>query len=151
MENNEYDTLTQRLIRSGILQNDEEDKKDVNFFNAKSLDEVTETATPEQNKDISRKRLNNYDLELLEKTDSKIASDNENNFKKLLYKFFPKLYEFKVAKDAIQKMTELGIDTDYLLNKTVPYGEGELRYKKLVKFIKYANEIQTKLKRKTKD
>ena len=53
------------------------------------------------------------------------------------------------SKDAIQKMSDMGIDPNYLLNKTVPYGEGELRYKKLAEFIKYANEIQTKLKRKT--
>ena len=149
MENNEYNSLTEKLIQSGILQSNDEENNSANFFNTKN----SHTQNPkEENKSaqppVSRKRINNYDLELLNEADVKIDFENKSNLQKILYKFFPKLYEFKVAKDAIQKMTELGIDTNRLLDKTVPYGENELRYKNLVKFIQYANEIQTRLKRK---
>jgi len=153
MQNNEYNSLTEKLIQSGILQannNEDNESNDINFFNApvnsEEIDEVSEKTEPQN---INRKRINNYDLELL-KNNKKSQDVSENNVQKLIYKFFPKLYEFKVAKDALQKMNELGIDTNTLLDKTVPYGEGELRYKNLVKFIKYANEIQTKLKRTDK-
>ena len=149
MENNEYNSLTEKLIQSGILQSDNEENNSANFFNAKNINaqnlkEENKSAQPP----TSRKRINNYDLELLNEADVKIDFENKSNLQKILYKFFPKLYEFKVAKDAIQKMAELGIDTNRLLDKTVPYGENELRYKNLVKFIQYANEIQTRLKRK---
>ena len=151
MKNNEYNSLTQKLIQSGILQENTDKKEDsdvINFFNAKNLDaEIPNKISPSK-KSSNKKRINNYDLELLENSDCPINLENESNLKKILYKFFPKLYAFKVAKDAVQKMTELGIDTNALLDKSVPYGEGEIRYKNLVKFIKYANEIQTKLKRK---
>ena len=35
-----------------------------------------------------------------------------------------------------------------LLDKTIPYGENELRYGDLVKYLNYANEIQTRLREK---
>ena len=149
MQNNEYNSLTQKLIQSGILSvnNEENKEEDINFFNAKNYD-VKESN--KNNTESKRKRINNYDLELLENVNEKAEAEKENSIQKIIYKIFPKLYEFKVAKDAIQKMDELGIDANILLNKTIPYGEGEMRYKNLVKFIKYANEIQNKLKKKAK-
>ena len=151
MKNNEYNSLTEKLIQSGILQTENEPEKsvnDVNFFNVKNFDEDTDEVSQVSVEQPIKKRINNYDLELLEKADGKPNTEYENNLQKILYKFFPKLYEFKIAKDSIQKISELGIDVNSLLDKTVPYGEGEIRYKNLVKFIKYANEVQTKLKRK---
>ena len=151
MENNEYNSLTQKLIQSGIIQDNTEQKDTsevVNFFNANTFNAENSTVAPAEKPISNKRRINNYDLELLEKADYPINLEKESNFKKILYKVFPKLYEFKIAKDAIQKMDELGIDANSLLDKSVPYGEGEMRYKNLVKFIKYANEIQTKLKRK---
>ena len=153
MKNNEYNSLTEKLIQSGIIQTDNsaQNSPDINFFNAKNVDINENIQMPDEKEEsINRKRINNYDLELLENADVSLEQQEENHLQRLLYKFFPKLYEFKIAKDAIQKMSELGINSDILLDKAVPYGENELRYKNLVKFIKYANEIQTKLKRKSK-
>ena len=64
-----------------------------------------------------------------------------------LYKFFPKVYRAKLIKKAIAKMLELNLDAKSLLDKTIPYGEGESRYEDLVKYLNYANELQTKLKK----
>ena len=47
----------------------------------------------------------------------------------------------------MKRLKELNIDTQKLLEKTIPYGEGETRYQNLVKYINYANEIQIKLKK----
>ena len=148
MKNNEYNSLTEKLIQSGIIQSDNNDliQSDTNIFNAKNFDVVEDDEILEPS-ETNRKRINNYDLELLENGSPKAKNEN-SKFKNFIYKIFPKLYEFKIAKDAIQKMSEMGIDTKILLDKSVPYGENEIRYKKLVKFIKYANEIQTKLKNK---
>ena len=146
MQNSEYNSLTEKLIQSGIIKPDAQAEEDfgANFFSGAPSEEVQEELKEPTNKG---KRLNNYDLELLENSKNEEIKE-ENKLQKIIYKFFPKLYEFKVAKAAIQKMDELGIDTNALLDKSIPYGEGEIRYKNLVKFIKYANEIQTKLKRK---
>ena len=46
----------------------------------------------------------------------------------------------------MSKFAELNIDTQTLLDKTIPYGENETRYEDLVKFLNYANELQTRLK-----
>jgi len=156
MENNEYNSLTEKLIKSGILQPENPIKEEsINFFNAKNSDSEIEPE-PLQEESVkkettSRKRINNYDLELLEKTEGgSNPFDSKNKFEELFFKFFPKLYEIKIAKNAIQKLNELGIDTNSLLEKSVPYGENELRYKNLVKFINYANEIQAKLNKNPK-
>ncbi len=148
MKNNEYNSLTEKLIKSGIIQKNSEEitDSDINFFNVKNSDE-TEAALQSTKTNKNRKRINSYDLELINKTKIGESQDQENSIEKLFYKLFPKLYEFKIAKNALKKLDELGIDANILLNKTVPYGESEIRYKNLVKFIKYANEIQTKIKR----
>ena len=66
----------------------------------------------------------------------------------LFRSFFPKIYKARLAKDALQKLKELDIDTRELLNKTIPYGEEQARYDGLIKYIKYANEIETKINKK---
>ena len=48
----------------------------------------------------------------------------------------------------MSKLLELNIDTKTLLDKTIPYGEGEARYGDLIKYLNFANEIQTRLKKK---
>lgn len=114
-----------------------------------------------------KKRINRYDLELISDKNKPIQAppslfsifkrlislrrmNMENskayNFKeRFLNGLFPKLYKIKIAKDAVKRLNELDIDTEALLNKSVPYGESEFRYKNLVKYLNYANEIQTKL------
>ena len=72
-----------------------------------------------------------------------------NAIENFLLTFFPRLYKAKLARDAMSKLKELNIDTKRLLEKTIPYGEGEMRYQNLIKYIKYANEIQTKIKKET--
>ena len=76
---------------------------------------------------------------------SKGALGHIENF---LFAFFPKLYKAKLARDAMAKLKELNIDTSKLLDKTIPYGENETRYQDLVKYINYANELQTNIKKK---
>ena len=71
-----------------------------------------------------------------------------NNLEIFLYKFFPKLYKAKLIKESMSKLLELNIDTKTLLDKTIPYGEGEARYGDLIKYLNFANEIQTRLKKK---
>ncbi len=163
MDNPLYNSLTEKLIQDGILPStdffyQEDDSK--NFFKFEEKEEENQTKT--------RKRLNQYDLDLI--GDSEIATNPKNkpyesikrflNFKKIklengnatLYeiifsKFFPKIYKAKLVKQAMSKFIELNIDTQTLLNKTIPYGENETRYKDLIKYLNYANELQTKLKK----
>ena len=71
-----------------------------------------------------------------------------NNLEIFLYKFFPKLYKAKLIKESMSKLLELNIDTKTLLDKTIPYGEGEARYGDLIKYLNFANEIQTRLRKK---
>ena len=163
MDNPLYNSLTEKLIQDGILSStdffyQEDDSK--NFFKFEKKEEENQTKT--------KKRLNQYDLDLI--GDSEIITNPENkpyesikrflNFKKIklengnatLYeiifsKFFPKIYKAKLVKQAMSKFIELNIDTQTLLNKTIPYGENETRYKDLIKYLNYANELQTKLKK----
>mgnify|MGYP004517780885 CR=1 FL=1 len=117
----------------------------------------------------AKKRLNNYDSNLIENPTKERNVENPIktakaikrflNFKqnsllnsKLGFKeaffarFFPRLYKAKLIKEAMSKFAELNIDTQTLLDKTIPYGENETRYEDLVKFLNYANELQTRLK-----
>ena len=178
MENNQYNSLTEKLIQNGILSsNNEQKEKTIEELYDIKLDE-TMSNSPFVQKPIqetplktTKKRLNKYDLELLNgeniaqyeeqsnniensfKTLTRFLSFKQNtlqkgtinSFEKFLFRFFPRLYKFKLAKDAIKKLHELNIDTKLLFDKTIPYGEGEMRYQDLIKYIKYANEIQTKL------
>lgn len=150
MQNNNYNSLEEKLIQSGILQNANEPVKThvdaplrENFFESKK-----EEIEPQQDIKISKKRLNNYDLDLLEKAEGHFTLDSENKFLQIFYKFFPAIYRIKIAKDISKELSLLDIDTNTLMNKTVPYGENEIRYKNIIKYLKYANKIQSKIKKK---
>lgn len=192
MENSNYNSLTDKLIQNGIIQTTNElieQKESENFFekmkseiipdedvinssfiNSPIDDNIDNKINDETKMRPSKKRINEYDLDLIRNIDTKINSKNHqtpfetvkrfvdfkqtkisngnsNIFEAFLYKFFPKIYRAKLIKKAITKMLELNIDTTTLLNKTIPYGEGESRYEDLIKYLNCANELQTKLKR----
>ncbi len=178
MDNPIYNSLADKLKQSGIISENSapEQEENVflrgNFYDDENdlIDEIEEQKqTIEPSPKRTKKRINRYDLEL-------INGENKNNespisplkilqrflnFKELklnqgsagfreriFNRFFPKLYKIKIAKDALKRLTELDIDTEALLNKTIPYGESESRYEELVKYLNYANEIQAKLNKK---
>ena len=119
---------------------------------------------------LPQRRINEYDLDLIKNLGNatkpnnlkgnintlkrflnfkqfSLNKGNSSFFEYILYKFFPKVYKAKLIKKAINKMLELNIDTKTLLDKTIPYGEGESRYEDLIKYLNCANELQTKLKK----
>lgn len=190
MENQKYNSLTDKLIQNGIIQttNGQEEKESENFFEKMKssiipdenlnpsfinspIDEKNENKTSDESKALqSKKRINEYDLDLIRNIDTKISTKNHQTpietikrfidfkqakvhkgnsgiFEMFLYRFFPKIYRAKLIKKAITKMLELNIDTNTLLNKTIPYGEGESRYEDLIKYLNCANELQTRLKK----
>jgi len=166
MENSNYNSLTQSLIQSGILQNDTETLQNTqNFF--ENSKEKTDSKI-ENNK--VRKRINQYDLDLVQnnlKEDLRgkiglktyfsikilkhifglktLNNEKMNNF---FQKFFPKIYQAKLIKENISKILELEVNFKSLSNKTVPYGEAQKRYDEIVKYLSCANEIEAKLKNK---
>ena len=171
MENSKYSSLTQKLIQNGILSEDEKEiqvsnidsfygiELDEDMSNSPFIEKPIEAREPEIK---NKKRINQYDLELLNNDDENFKSNNAfkiirrflnlkqnqaNKLERLLFALFPNLYKVKLAKDAMKRLEELNIDTKKLLEKTIPYGEGEIRYQNLVKYINYANEIQVKLKK----
>lgn len=149
MDNSSYSSLTDKLIRSGILSDttyhaakEEFENLEHNFFeNQNPIIEEIETKE-------EKKRINQYDLELIgqEPTDNQEKSVQSKN---IIFKLFPKIYKAKLAKEAIEKLKTLNIDTKSLSDKFIPYGEGEIRYQNLIKYLKYANELQAKFKDKT--
>ena len=174
MNNSNYNSLTEKLMQSGIIKSGESDINHKNFFEV-AIDENAIESPIEEKIEIPKalqketKRLNQSDLEMVSENINSFSSDNSLklikrflDFKQnlaskgalgaienFLLTFFPRLYKAKLAKDAMAKLKELNIDTKKLLEKTIPYGEGEIRYQNLIKYIKYANEIQTKIKKET--
>ena len=180
MDNQKYNSLTEKLIKNGILSS-QKDKNSDNLDNLYGI-EVDEdfnhspfNTSFQDNKTIEekkpKKRINQYDLELLQNTqqdnnpgrnitifdivkrfltikETMLNNGSGNNLEIFLYKFFPKLYKAKLIKESMSKLLELNIDTKTLLDKTIPYGEGEARYGDLIKYLNFANEIQTRLKKK---
>ena len=172
MENSRYNSLTQRLIQNGILPSDINESG--NFFEASKndpLSDIEEIKEVEENKNKNKKRINQLDLDLIEKEtisntinfkniallkilkrfiDFKQNKTKQKNLKieNLFFKLFPKLYKAKLVKDAMNELLELNIDAGMLLDKTIPYGENDIRYKDLIKYINCANEIQSNLKKK---
>lgn len=181
-----YNSLEEKLIQNGILppagiENTQSSAE--NFFE-KTPPEKTGEKSPDESgnffKEVpdntpfrknSAKRLNDYDLDLIENPIGSSKTKNvetsaqvlkrflnfkqnklENgsaNFREALFaRFFPRLYKARLIKEAMAKFLELNIDTQTLLDKTIPYGENEMRYGDLVKFLNYANELQTRLKKK---
>ncbi|MBQ4645778.1 MAG: hypothetical protein IJB79_00355 [Candidatus Gastranaerophilales bacterium] len=175
MNNSNYDSLAKKLMQSGILPSKESDKDKTieNIFEIGMKEEVADSPINEQEIKIPKalqkqtKRLNKSDLEMVSNNPEEYIYSNSFkiikrflNFKEslaskgalgiienFLFAFFPRLYRAKLARDAMAKLKELNIDTNKLLDKTIPYGEGEMRYQNLIKYISYANEIQTKIKK----
>lgn len=169
MNNSNYNSLTEQLMQSGLIKSEESDKIEENFFETANNENVAnlpvEVEIPHDFKKET-KRLNQSDFEMVSES---LDDFNKNSFKLIarflnikqnlaskgtlgfienfLFAFFPRLYKAKLAKNAMQKLKELNIDTSKLLDKTIPYGEGEMRYQNLIKYISYANEIQTKIKK----
>lgn len=117
----------------------------------------------------SHKRLNEYDSTLIKNSSNPVKNNDEHlsiikrflEFKKTMlnkgklgfleyleYRFFPRLYRAKLVKEAMNKLHSLNINTDELLDKTIPYGENESRYEDLVKYLNCANELNTRLQKK---
>ncbi len=165
MENYPFNSLKNQLIENGILDNGVSDSsiEYENFFNHKELNNSNSKENTENNHELvatrpeinDRKRLNRFEFE----TEAiKVSKDNNiisllknkklSKSEKFLIRFFPKIYKARLAKDALKKFGELGIDTRELLDKTIPYGEEELRYEDLIKYIKYANEIEIGINKK---
>ena len=174
MNNSNYDSLVEKLKQNGIIPSDESDKKEeLNFFEIKNKSESIDSPIIEQEIQIPKalkketKRLNQSDLEMVSQNSEDFINNNTfktikrfinikqkmaskgtlSIFENFLFAFFPKIYKAKLARDAMHKLKELNIDTKKLLDKTIPYGEGEIRYQNLIKYISYANEIQTKIKK----
>ena len=172
MNNPLYNSLKEKLMQDGILPSAdskiEQDNNNENFFES----EYKKTQEDKKEPLIkSKKRLNQYDLDLIENVQNTTAPENKKNpcesikrflnfkqikldngnagfFEILFYKFFQKIYKAKLVKQAMTKFLELNIDAQNLLNKTIPYGENETRYEDLIKYLNYANELQTRLKKK---
>lgn len=184
MENNSYNSLTEKLIQNGILlsSSDLSNQKEQNFIeafygissepdvvNSPFAQNPIQEIEPEENieKETNKKRINCFDTQLNinnEQTSSnsaiktlirflnfkeyKAKNFSAFNLENLFYKFFPRFYKAKIAKEAMLKLNELNLDARLLLDKTIPYGESEGRYEDLVKYLNYANEIQTRLEKK---
>ncbi len=167
MENRAYNSLAQKLIQNGILPSDD---KTPNFFETNQTNPIIEE---EIEKDKNKKRINKLDLDILEKEPisntinfktvallkllkrfidfkQNKAKKNDLKMENLFFKFFPKLYKAKLVKDALNQLLELNIDAKTLFDKTIPYGENDIRYQDLIKYINCANEIQTNLKKEIK-
>ncbi len=180
MENSNYNSLTDKLIQNGIINSQTENEN--NFFKNMNSEIVPnqyanfendfETQKsenlPKTNNSKTKKRINEYDLNLIKNIQTKNQSNTQTPFETIkrfidfkktklnnknasflelfLYKFFPKIYKAKLIKKAVNKMLELNLDAKVLLDKTIPYGEREERYQDLIKYLNCANELQTKLK-----
>lgn len=172
MNNSNYNSLTEKLMQSGLIKSEESDKNKDNFFEV-ALEE--KNVTSNHNIEIPEalqkktKRLNKSDFEMVSQNSNNSinltpmrliqrfinikqsqASKGSLNFaENFLFAFFPRLYKAKLARNAMKKLKELNIDTSKLLDKNIPYGEGEIRYQNLIKYISYANEIQTQIRKET--
>lgn len=178
MNNSNYNSLEEKLKQSGMLPKTSEQLNEENLellFGIKADQDMTHSPFINEKIEIpkamqkAKKRLNQSDFEMISDiTNSDIASFGAfrlirrflnikqnlaskgalGNIENFLFAFFPRLYKAKLARDAMIKLKELNIDTNKLLDKTIPYGESETRYQSLIKYISYANEIQTKIKKK---
>ncbi len=160
MENSNYSSLTDKLIQNGIISNPNKDMS--NFFeNAKTPDssEFNDNPSFSSNNILipdgiypdSKKRINEYDMNLLRAGKHSVDLNkvkSNNIYDSFLSRFFPKIYKAKLIKKAMKCMRNSNIDTSSLFNKTIPYGESEIHYRELVKYLVLANELQSKLSQK---
>ena len=180
MDSNSYNSLEEQLIKKGIISSPNKEEAAEYLYGIDADEDMSHSPfinmpqkEPEYKEKKPKKRINQYDMDLMNnknngdssnevifntmlaiKTIKRFLNFKHNAYKKgnlsgiegLFYKFFPNLYKAKLIKDAMSKLKELNIDTKVLLEKTVPYGEYETRYENLVKYLKFASEIQTKIK-----
>lgn len=172
MNNSNYNSLTEKLMQTGIIKSEESDTNNENFFEVACNENATDLPFKiEIPKVLKRKtkRLNKSDLEMVSQNSmnttsaspiklierflnikQNLASKGALGFiENFLFAFFPRLYKAKLTREAMKKLKELNIDISKLLDKNIPYGEGEMRYQNLIKYISCANEIQTKIKKET--
>lgn len=188
-QNQKFNSLKDILIQGGIMpeENIQKDYQQINFeedFDEEKINSFFHNETEiisqdfkeeihqKENSNNEKRRLNKYDLELInseyikkynkEKITNPILIlkrfiDFKNNlalnhkvgfFEALLFKIFPKIYKAFLIKEAMNKMVSLNIDTNNLKDKNIPYGEEENHYDDLIKYINYANKVQFKLKSK---
>ena len=126
-----YNSLREQLIQNGFI--DEE-----NFFRENDSSNPFEE---EIKTDLNSKRLNIFELDNINK-DLDNFKNPKNFFDRIIYYFFPKIYKAQLVKRAMEKFLDLNIDPKILFDKTIPYGEADLRYKDLVKYLKYASKVQ---------
>ena len=157
MENSKYNSLTEKLIQNGILNSTSSGNENIfeKFYDVEVNEDYSNSPFVENDKlqslNEAKKRINEYDLDLLNGKNinfSKKLNKKRNICDVLLLKFFPKFYKARLIKKAMKKMFDLNIDTKSLFNKTIPYGENEVRYNELIKYLTYANELQYELKEK---
>lgn len=97
---------------------------------------------------IEKRRLNDFDFDILQDSAIKKASDKfsgGNVFGKFLYKYFPKLYKGFLLKRGLKKLNLLNQTAKDLLSKKIPYGESDERYNALIEYLSSANTIHAKL------
>ncbi len=128
------------------------DIKDSPFFDNPIKESVKSSKRPE-NLDVepSKKRLNDFDFDILQDSAIKKASDEfsgGNVFGKFLYKYFPKIYKSFLIKKALNKLNSLNKTTLELMSKKIPYGESDERYNALIEYLSSANTIHAKLLKK---
>jgi len=180
MNDSNYNSLEEKLMQNGIIPKKSEEVKDNDLELLFGIQpELNMEKSPFVKKPIeipkalqkAQKRLNQSDYEMVSNiVDPEIANfgafrlirrflNIKQNLaskgalgalENFLFAFFPRLYKAKLARDAMIKLKELNIDTNKLLDKTIPYGESETRYQSLIKYISYANNLQTKINKKIK-
>lgn len=135
------------------------DIKDSPFIDNPILDEekksaknlVKETLKENIEQKTEKKRLNDFDFDILQDSAIKKASDKfsgSNVFGKFLYKYFPKLYKGFILKKGLKKLNMLNQTARDLLAKKIPYGESDERYNALIEYLSSANTIHAKLIKK---
>ena len=123
----------------------------------------------------TKKRLNQLDLELINRNQVKVEKQKKNFIFKiaplnrfltydknihsigrnngildrLCFAFLPRIHKAKLVKEAMAIFSKLDIDVSELSDSAIPYGEAEDRYQNLIKYIKFANDIQIDIKRKS--
>ena len=101
--------------------------------------------------ETSKKRLNDFDFDILQDSAIKKAQDKfsgGNVFGKFLYKYFPKIYKGFLIKKALNKLNALNKSAKELVSKNIPYGESDERYDALIEYLSSANTIHAKLLKK---
>ena len=166
MKKSSYNSLTEKLIQNGILSDDKEILHE-NFFEALNTqtqknveDEALKLQYPE-----SKKRLNQYDLELIGNKKVNVRqsinfrmsavlkilgcifgfnSVNDERIDNFFEKFFPNVYRAKKLREHISRLAQYSKST----NKTIPYGEQEESYESLVNYLNCANVIGCEIRKK---